>query len=222
MAKSTAHQDALGAYENFKAPWESEAGADAEIDKGKLKRLIFNLKLDHAKARDSRDDADAALKVAETERDEARDQAADGSGAEAQKKIDKLTADLQKVTDERDVLKKDKEVAETRKEVLGDFEAKYPKAAKYVTGETEEELTASLKEVAEDWGIDLEATGDEDEVDEDEDEDEDTDLDRVARTKPRGPSLLNPRDPANGKGGEQEIDFDKVAGDIVTGGAVFR
>ena len=94
-------------------------------------------------------------------------------------------------------------------------------AMEYVTGETQEELEASLKEVAEDWGIDLETLGEGDGENEDGDDDGDTDLDKAARTAPRTRSLLNPGDRANGKGGQAEIDFDKVAGEILAGGRMF-
>ena len=213
MAKSTQHVDKLGSFDSFRAPWQTETGEDAEIVPATLARLIYNLKLDKAKALDGAEDAKAALAVAETERDEAETRAADGSGAEAQKKIDKLTKDLEaaeaKVTgyEERDA------EAELRKEVLGDFAEKNPKAAKYVTGKTKEDLEKSLEEVKSDWGISDE--------DEDNDEDEDTDLDKAARISPRGTSLLNPADRSNGKGGEAAIDFDAVAGNILSGGRVF-
>mgnify|MGYP003466307998 CR=1 FL=1 len=220
MAKSTAHVDAIGSFENFSAPWESEAGSDAEIDKSKLKRLIYNVRVDVAKSKDALADAKADLETVTSERDAAKGQAADGSRAEAQRKIDKLQKQVDDLTTERDGLVKDKETAEARKEVLGEFEAKYPKAAKYVKGETVEELEKSLKEVAEDWSIDLdtlEAAGDGD----DGDDDGDTDLDRAARTAPRTRSLLNPGDRANGKGGQAEYDFDKTADTILSGGRVF-
>jgi hypothetical protein len=218
VAKSTTHVDKLGSYDDFKAPWESEAGTETEIDKSKLKKLIFNIKLDHAKSRDSLEDAKADVATAETERDEAKTQAADGSGAEAQKKIDKLTADLQKVTDERDGLVKDKEVAETRAEVLGEFAAKHPKAAKYVKGETKEELEESLKEVAEDWGIDLDNLDGESNDDESNDDEDEI----VVNNRPKAKSLLvNPADKDNGKGGNEEYDYDKIAAQITQGKSVF-
>ena len=47
MAK---HIETLGSYENFRAPWETEGGEDAEIDKTKLRRLIYNVRADLAKA----------------------------------------------------------------------------------------------------------------------------------------------------------------------------
>ena len=210
MAKSTAHKDKLGSFDNFRAPWQTETGDDAEIDPPKLAKLIYNLKLDLANERDKHEDTKADLAEVATERDEAKQQAADGSGAEAQKKIDKLEADLEKVTGERDALKSEKEQAELRKEVLGDFEAKYPKAAKYVKGETEEELRESLKDVMEDFGISED--GDNENADEDEE--------RTVSTRPRSQSLLNLGDKESGKGGEAELDPEKVAAEIM-GGRIF-
>jgi hypothetical protein len=212
VAKSTQHVDKLGSYDDFKAPWESEAGADTEIDKPKLKRLIFNLKLDHAKSRDAGEDLKAEVAEKQTEVDTAKQEAADAAGGDAQKTIDKLTKErdeaVAKVTafEERDAQ------AELRKEVLGDFAEKNPKAAKYVTGTTKEELEASLEEVKADWGITDDADGD---------EDGDEDEAPVVRNRPRT-NLRNPADPAPGKPGEAEIDFDKVADQVISGGSVFR
>lgn len=215
-AKSTKHQESLGSFDNFRAPWQSEAGEDSEIDKPRLAKLIYNLKLDLAKSKDAGEDLKEAVTTAEAERDEAKDQAADGSGAEAQKKIDSLQKKVDDLTAERDGLVKDKETAEARAEVLGEFEAKYPKAAKYVKGETTEELEESLKEVAEDWGIDLKNLDNEEH-----DEDEDNDDEPVVRNRPTLRSLLNPLDPQSGKGAEKTYDPDKVAQDIILGGNVF-
>lgn len=212
MAKSTKHQDKVGSFDSFRAPWESEAGADAEIDKSKLKRFIFNLKAGEAKALDAVDDAKADVSAAETERDEAKSQAADATGGDAQKTIDKLTKERDDARAERDTLKSEKDLADLRKEVLGDFESENPKAAKYVTGTTKEELEASLEEVKEDWGI-TDGSGEEDEVDEEE---------IVVRNTPRTRSLNNPADRNNGKGADTPIDFDKIADEVIAGGSVFR
>jgi len=213
VAKSTAHVDKLGSYEDFKAPWESEAGTDTEIDKPKLKRLIFNLKLDHAKSRDTSEDLKAEVKTVEDERDEAKNQAADAAGGDAQKTIDALQKKLDDAVAERDALKSEKDLAELRKEVLGDFETQNPKAAKYVVGTTKEELEESLEAVKEDFGItDEPGEGDE----ESEDEEGKVEL----RTRPR--TLRTPGDPANGKPGDGEIDYDAVANDYLAGGSVFH
>lgn len=205
MAKSTKHIDALGSYDTFKAPWQTEGGEDAEIDKAKLSRLIYNLKKDFALARDAHEDTKTTLTEVETERDEAKTAAADTNGVEAQKTIDKLTKERDAAQAKVDKFESDKAVAELRAEVLGDFAEKFPKAAKYVKGETKEELETSLEEVKEDWGIE---DGEPGEGDENEGEEE-----PVVRNRPR--SLLNPADKANGKPGEKEIDYNAVANEAL-------
>ena len=202
MAESTKHQDKVGSFDNFRAPWETEAGQDAEIDKAKLKRLIFNLKAGEAKALDAAASAKAALEVAEKERDEAKEDAEKASPEEANKKIDRLQKKVDELTSERDKLVADKERADLRAEVLEGLEPKY---AKYVTGETREELEKSLEQVREDFG--LSGEGDDDPADDD---------DSKIRTRPR--RLSNPADRQSGKPGDEEIDFDKVADDIVGSG----
>lgn len=205
MAKSTKHQDKIGSFESFRAPWETESGAEVDVDKVALKRLLFNLKVGEAKALDAQDDAKTAVTEAETERDEAKDQAANANPAEAQKQIDKLTKQVTDLTTERDGLVKAKEHADLRAKVL---EGVDPKLTKYVTGETEEELTESLKAVKEDFGV----------SDEPGDGDEDEDDEPTVRTTPqRRTNLRNPADKESGKGSD-EIDFDKVADGIVGNG----
>lgn len=201
MAKSTKHQDAVKAYDEFRAPWETADGSEAEIDKPKLKRYIYNLVGDKAKAQDARDDALADLSAAETERDEAKAQAADSNGAEAQKKIDKLEKQVNDLTAERDKLVADKEHADLRAEVIGDLDPKY---AKYVQGDTQEELEKSLEEVKKDFGLEA---GSEEEQEDEEDEPK-------VRTRPTA-RLRNGADPDAGKGGSDAIDFDKVADEIL-------
>ena len=206
------HLEAIKPFAEFRAPWETEDGSEAEIDKAKLKRYIYNLVTDKAKAQDARDDVTERLETAERDLETARAEAANTNGEEATKKIAKLEKQVADLTAERDGFVKEKEQAELRKEVLGDFEAKYPKAAKYVKGETREELEESLKAVREDFGISEDAEVDDlDEVVEDEPK---------VRTRPR--SLANPADPDPKRGGSDAIDFDKVADDILVGGAVFR
>lgn len=212
MAKSTKHTENVPSLSDYRAPWETESGEETEVNKPKLKSYIHGLLVDKAKAQDAREDAKAEVETITAERDDFKEQAANANGPEAQKQIDKLTADLEKVTGERDALKQEKEVAELRKEVLGDFEAKHPKAAKYVVGDDEESLKESLAAVAEDFGINLDGS---DEVDEDE-----ADEEPKLSTRPRSQSLLNVGDKQNGKGGEAEVDFDAVAAQI-QGGRIF-
>lgn len=211
MAKSTVKQDKIGSFEDWKAPWESEAGNDAEIDKPKLKRLIFNLKLGEAKALDAVEDAKVDVTAAENERDTAKQEASDAAGGDAQKTIDKLTRERDAAVLERDKLQGEKDESVLRSEVLGDFAEKNPVAAKYVKGSTKEELEKSLEAVKADFGIE-DSEGEEEEGDEDR---------NPLRSRPRS-GLNNPADPKNGKGGDQPVDFDKVADGIILGGSVFR
>lgn len=214
MAKKTAHLDALGSYEAFRAPWETEGGQDAEIDKGKLKRLIFNLKQDFAKSRDTADERQEALTEAEAQLETAKAEAADANGEEAQKKIDKLEKKVADLTAERDKFVADKELDELRSEVLGDFAEKNPKAAKYVKGATKEELEKSLAEVKDDWGIADEEPGDGNDDDSDDDG-------RPVRNSPQTRVKLGNSADRGGRGGEVEIDFDKVAEEAIFGKGPF-
>lgn len=202
MAKSTKHTDAIKAYDEFRAPWETADGSEAEIDKPKLKRYIYNLVSDKAKAQDAREDALADLQTVEAERDEAKAQAADSNGEAAQKQIDKLTKKVEDLTAERDKLVSDKEEADLRAEVIGDLDPKY---AKYVQGATREELEKSLEAVKADFGI-------KDASEEGDDEDEESEV--QVRTRPRATKLSNPLDAEAGKGGG-ELNYDAVADDIL-------
>jgi hypothetical protein len=204
VAKSTKHKDAVKSFDEFRAPWETADGTEAEIDKPKLKRYIYGLVTDKAQAQDARDDALADLATAEQERDAAKEDAEKASPDEANKKIAKLEKKVADLTAERDKLVTDKEQADLRAEVLEGLDSKY---AKYVTGETREELEKSLEQVKADFGL-AEEGGEENEEDEPE-----------VRTKPRA-KLRNITDPDPNKGAE-EIDFDKVA-DEYLGGSVFR
>lgn len=203
MAKSTKHQDAVKAFDEFRAPWETADGSEADIDKPKLKRYIYNLVTDKAKAQDSREDALADLQTAEKERDEAKDEAAKASPDEANKKIARLEKENAELKSTVDTMTKDKEQAELRAEVLEGLDPKY---AKYVTGETREDLEKSLEQVKTDFGL-------EDGNDPDDDEPK-------VRTRPRT-TVKNALDPDAGKGGDKAIDFDAVADDIL-GNSVFR
>lgn len=198
------HLDAVKAFDEFRAPWETADGTEAEIDKPKLKRYIYGLVTDKAKAQDAREEAVENVTRLEGELDEAKKEAASSNGEEAQKKIAKLEKKVADLTAERDKLVTDKEQADLRAEVLEGLDSKY---AKYVTGETREELEKSLEQVKADFGL-AEEGGEENEEDEPE-----------VRTKPRA-KLRNITDPDPNKGAE-EIDFDKVA-DEYLGGSVFR
>lgn len=195
--------DELGSYQDFRAPWETETGDEAEVDKGKLKKLLYNARSAKAAALDERDDARAELETATADLEEAKKEAASANGEEATKKIAKLEKELADAKAKVDTLEKDKERSDLRAEVLAGLDPKY---AKYVQGETRDELEKSLEEVKADFGLE-DADG------------EDGDEPKV-RTRPRT-TLRNPLDPNSGKGGDAPVDFDKVADDIL-GNGVFR
>lgn len=202
MAKSTKHVEAVGPYEDFRAPWETEGGEDAEIDKAKLRRLIYNVRLDLAKAKDAHDDTKATLTEVEGERDEAKDAAANANGPEAQKTIDKLTAENERLKTAAKEREEADEYEALRKEVLGDLDPKY---AKYVQGADREALEKSLEAVREDFGLE--------EGDPEDDPDEPT-----LRTRPRTAGLRNAGDPAPVGADSQNYDFDAAADAIIQRG----
>lgn len=196
------HLDELGSYQDFRAPWETETGDEAEVDKPKLKKLLFNARSAKAAALDERDEAVEAQKTAETERDEAKTEAANTNPAEAQKKIEKLEAENKTLKDAADARAKADEYAALRAEVIGDLDPKY---AKYVTGEDRKALEESLEAVKADFGI------------KDSDDDDDAEDEPQLRTRPRS-GLRNPGDSQPGKGGDEAVDFDKVADQILGSG----
>lgn len=195
------HTDALKTIEEFRAPWETADGSEAEIDKPKLKRYIYNLATDKAKAQDARDDSAEKVKSIEVELEQAKTEAASANGDEATKKIARLEKELTEAKDKAEGLEKAKEISDLRSEVL---EGVDPKHAKHVKGDTRDELEKSLAEIREDFGI---TTPGENDGDDDED-----DEDRV-RTRPRT-KLTNP---ADGKAGADttDVDFDKIADEIL-------
>lgn len=198
------HTDKLGTFESFQAPWETEAGEDAEIDKSKLKRLIFNLKSGEAKALDSADEAKEKVAEAEKVAEEAKEEAAKASPEEANKKITKLERENADLKAAKEKLEAQKAEDDLRAEVLAGVD---PTVAKYVKGSTKEELEKSLADVKADFGI-VDKDGEEDGEDE-----------PPARTTPRarlGNPLGQQVDPP------KEMDYDAVADQIISGGNVFR
>lgn len=198
------HTDAVKSFDEFRAPWETADGSEAEIDKPKLKRYIYGLVTDKAKAQDARDEGAEALTQAQADLETAKTEAAQANGPEAQKKIDALQAKVDKLQGEADARKAADEHEALRKDVIGDLDPKY---AKYVVGEDREALEKSLEDVKADFGIKDSGDGD----------DEDEDDEPKVRTTPRS-RVRNPADPDNGKGAEGDYDFDKIADGIVGNG----
>lgn len=208
-AKSTKHVEAVPAFDQFRAPWESEGGTDAEIDKPKLKRWIHNILVDKGKAQDSRDDAVADLEEVTAERDDFQKQAEASNGEEATKKIAKLEKQVADLTSERDELVSANEERDLRAKVLVGLPDKY---AKRVIGKTEDELKASLKELAEDFDIPLNDAGLYDPKSGDDEDSEDEGQPVPVRRQPRT-DLHNITDPD--PDAPKVIDYDAVAASIV-------
>lgn len=195
------HLDEVPALNDFRAPWETEAGTDAEIDKPKLRKYIHNLLTDKAKAQDSREEAKEAQTAAETEAAAQKKRADDASGTETAEALKKAEEDRDKYKAQVETFEAEKAAASLKAEVVGDLEPKY---AKYVTGETKADLEASLAQVREDFDLpDPAKKG------EDDDDDEPT-----PRRQPE--RLVNGRQGKEPVGG-QSYDYDAVADDILAG-----
>jgi hypothetical protein len=192
------HSDALGTIENFKAPWETDAG-EVEIDKARLKRYVFNLALDKAKAQDARDESAEKVKKTEQELETAKADAAkndpDGKVAALEKKLTEAQNTAASTQLELDRLE------------VGIEKGLTPKQAKRLTGTTKDELDKDAEAILEEFGVKAAATTDDDD-DDDKDDDEPS-----GRTTPR--RVVNPLDP-NGQGAEQEPDYEKIADQVAS------
>jgi hypothetical protein len=192
------HTDALGSLDSFKAPWESETGQDAELDPVKLKKYLYNLQLDKAKAQDVRDEADEKVKAAEKNLTAAKAEVAKGDPtgkiAELEEKLAAAEAGAKDAGSKVD-----------RLEVALDKGLTARQAARLV-GSTKEELEADAAEFAKELGIEP-TTQRVDLVKDDEGDENVVDLRRSARP------VVTPGDPRPGTDGE--VDFDKLAAGIV-------
>lgn len=200
------HLEAVPSLDDFRAPWETADGSEAEIDKPRLRKYIHSLLTDKARAQDAREEALEAKETAETEKAAAEKRAEDATGGETQKALNEALAKAQKFEDEVKTLKAEKAKADLRAEVLGDLDPKY---AKYVSGETKAELEKSLEQVREDFG--LPKPGEQSEDDDEDDEDDDGPL----RRQPR--RLSNGRADFVGGDDDNDIDPEKVAERLVGG-----
>lgn len=190
------HTDALGSFENYQAPWETAAG-EVEIDKDKLKRYIYNLSSDKAKAQDARDESAGKVTEAEKALEEAKAEVAknDPDG-----KIAKLEGELTKA----------QAAAKTAQQALDRLEVGVekgltPRQAARLQGETKEDFEKDADALLEEFGVKAGSATDEDDDEDDEDE-------PSARQTPR---LVNPNDP-KGNAPDPEPDYDKIADQIAS------
>lgn len=191
--------DKLGKIEDFKAPWETETGSDAEIDSSKLKKFLFNLLTDKAKAEDASDEAVEAKTKAEQELTEKASEFAKGD----------TTGELGKVQTKLAEAENAAKTAQGNLDRLtvGIEKGLTPAQAKRLQGSTIKELEADADELLETFGVVKgEKPGDNDGDEEDEQE---------GRTAPR--SALTLVNPADTDGGGKDYDYDKIAGEIASG-----
>jgi hypothetical protein len=190
------HIDQLGSIENFQ--FSSLLDAE-EIDRDKLKKYVFGVLTDKARAQDARDAAKDETADVQRELDESK--------AELSKRGNPdLAAKLKKSEDENVELKSKLEEIELKGLAVDVAEEKglSKTQAKYLSGKTKEELEASADEFIKDNGI----------TPRDPDEDPDDDETPSLRRTPR--STVNPLDPDSGKGPAKEYDFEAVAASLET------
>lgn len=199
------HTDALGSFENFQAPWETPAG-EVEIDKAKLKKYLFNVVSDKAKAQDARDEFAEKVTKAEQELETAKSEAAKG---DPEGKIAGLEKKLAKAQDEA----KSAQLTLDRYEVAAD-KGLTPKQAKYLQGEDREALEKSAESILEDFGVQKSTTQETDEEREEREEREAEEAEEAAATGRTVPRLVNPNDRKTGP--DAEPDYEKIADQIAS------
>jgi hypothetical protein len=191
------HTDALGTIENFKAPWETDAG-EVEIDKDRLKRFIFNLFTDKAKAQDARDESAGKVTEAEQALEAAK---ADLAKGDPTGKIAALEKELAKAKDSLTSTQGSLDRLE-----VGIEKGLTPKQAARLQGANRDELAKDADEILETFGVQKATTPDPDDEDEDDDD------------KPSGytsPRLVNGGDPKLGQP-EAEPDYEKIADQVAS------
>lgn len=185
------HIDQLGSYENFE--FSSLLTAE-EPDMEKLKKYVFGLLSDKAKAQDARDVAKAQTAEVQTELDEANAQLSSKAPADLQKKLEKAESDRDEWKTKYEGLELDKVRAEVAEE-----KGLSTKQAKYLAGKTKDELEASADEFIKD--NDITPKGD----DEEDPDDDELTLHRTPRATAR-----NPGDPNPAAGPVKEPDYEAV------------
>lgn len=187
----------LVAFEDFRAPWETEAGADTEIDKPKLKRYLYGLLSDKEKSQTRADEVTV-------ERDKYKEQI-DAEARKGESESDKLKRENQELKDK--LAKPPGESVETLKLRVALDKNLTAFQAKRLVGNTKEELEADADEILKAWGGTGQG-GDEGDEGEEGEEGEGTPPTRQPRR------LRNPANNGQGSGGNQEIDITKAVAGI--------
>lgn len=152
--------------EEYRAPWETEAGEDAEIDKGKLKKYIHGLLSD-------KDRLQTQVTTVTGERDKLKT-AADEKAREGETETQRLERENQELKAKLENPAESEEVLRLRVALDKGLTAHQ---AKRLVGKTEEELAADADELLKEFGGTGSTDGDE----------------GVPRSQPR--KLTNPGDP---------------------------
>jgi hypothetical protein len=181
----------LGSFDNFQ--FASVLTAE-DIDREKLKKYVFGLLTDKAKAQDARDSAIAATDSVREELTEAQAQLSKRGDPDLAKELEKERARADKA--EGDLA----EITRTRlAEEVAEAKGLTRKQAQYLKGATKEELETSATEFIETNGI---TVPDPDQENGDEGDEP------PARRTPRS-TFQNPTDPKVGQGGDDLTD-DKI------------
>lgn len=186
----------LVAFEEFRAPWETEAGGDTEIDKPKLKRYIWNLLNDKQSAQE---------KVTEvtTERDKYKEQI-DAEARKGETETQKLQRENKELQEKLAAKPEGPTASELKLQVALD-KGLNAFQAKRLVGTTKEELEADADEILKSWGGS--GTGG------DEGEDGDEGDEGAAPTRQPRP-VRNPANNGTGSGSGQEVDVEKAVAGI--------
>lgn len=198
------HTDALGSLDSFKAPWESDLGQDAEVDTAKLKKYLYNLLLDKAKAQDAREEAEGKVKGLETQLEEAKAEVAkgdpEGKIAKLEKQVDEAKAESQKAQHALDKLE------------VGIEKGLTPKQAARLQGDDRAALEKDAAEILETFGVKKTTT---EETDEEREEREEREAEEAEQSGIRQtPRLVNGLDPKLGKP-DAEPDYEKIADGVI-------
>lgn len=171
-------------FEDYRAPWETEAGEDAEIDKGKLKKYIHGLLVDKDRLQGQVTEVTAKRDELQTQVDEsARKSESDAERQERERRE----------SEQRDSKNKELSLENLRLKVALD-KGLTAVQARRLLGNTEEELAADADELVKSFGG--RGTSEEEEP-------------GVPR---RQPQLTNPGDPDPGS--DSVIDIEKAVAGI--------
>lgn len=198
------HTDTLGSFETFQ--WGSNLPDEGEIDRDKLKRYIFNLLTDKAKAQDAKDESDEKVKVAEKAVEDAKAEVAAGDPS------GKIAALEKELSDAKDETKK-AQFALDRLEI-GIEKGLTPKQAARLQGDDREALEKDADEILETFGVQKSTT---EETDEEREEREEREAEAAeeARAGRISPRLVNPND-RKAAATDAEPDYNKIADQIVS------